>query len=150
MRPPGAVQGSRASGLCGYAAEPVPSSAVACPSGLRSTPRKRVWAQVHPGFESLRHRGYVATPTGAHSSVGVVRVAGYAVSRLDLLIPDVQGRRPVGPAGVEPATYGLKVRSSAIELEAPAGCLGESPSQPVSLLHWTRQTLPSAAVPHES
>ena len=34
----------------------VPSAAVACPSGLRSAPRKRVWAQVHPGFESLRHR----------------------------------------------------------------------------------------------
>ena len=42
--------------LCARGAEPVPSSAVACPSGLRSTPRKRVWAQVHPGFESLRHR----------------------------------------------------------------------------------------------
>lgn len=26
----------------------------------------------------------------------------------------------VGPAGLEPATYGLKVRSSTIELEAPA------------------------------
>ncbi len=40
----------------GGVSAPVPSSAVACPSGLRSTPRKRVWAEVHPGFESLRHR----------------------------------------------------------------------------------------------
>ena len=35
---------------------PVPSSAVACPSGLRRTPRKRLWVQAHRGFKSLRHR----------------------------------------------------------------------------------------------
>ena len=35
---------------------PVPSPAVACPSGLRSTPRKRVWVQAHRGFKSHRHR----------------------------------------------------------------------------------------------
>jgi hypothetical protein len=29
---------------------------VACPSGLRRTPRKRLWAQVHRGFKSRRHR----------------------------------------------------------------------------------------------
>jgi uncharacterized membrane protein YeaQ/YmgE (transglycosylase-associated protein family) len=29
--------------------------AVACPSGLRSTPRKRVWVQAHRGFKSHRH-----------------------------------------------------------------------------------------------
>ena len=32
------------------------SPAVACPSGLRSTPRKRVWVQAHRGFKSHRHR----------------------------------------------------------------------------------------------
>ncbi len=30
--------------------------AVACPSGLRRTPRKRLWVQAHRGFKSLRHR----------------------------------------------------------------------------------------------
>ena len=35
---------------------PVTSPAVACPSGLRSTPRKRVWVQAHRGFKSHRHR----------------------------------------------------------------------------------------------
>ena len=35
---------------------PVTFPAVACPSGLRRTPRKRLWAQVHRGFKSLRHR----------------------------------------------------------------------------------------------
>ena len=34
----------------------VASPAVACPSGLRRTPRKRLWAQVHRGFKSHRHR----------------------------------------------------------------------------------------------
>src|SRR3954453_22700451 len=29
---------------------------VACPSGLRSTPRKRVWVKVHRGFKSHRYR----------------------------------------------------------------------------------------------
>lgn len=29
---------------------------VACPSGLRSTPRKRVWVKVHREFESHRYR----------------------------------------------------------------------------------------------
>ena len=33
-----------------------PRPAVACPSGLRSTPRKRVWVQAHRGFKSHRHR----------------------------------------------------------------------------------------------
>ena len=34
----------------------VASPAVACPSGLRRTPRKRLWVQAHRGFKSLRHR----------------------------------------------------------------------------------------------
>ena len=34
----------------------VSCSAVACPSGLRSTPRKRVTANTVRGFKSLRHR----------------------------------------------------------------------------------------------
>ena len=34
----------------------LPSSAVACPSGLRSTPRKRVRVQALRGFKSHRHR----------------------------------------------------------------------------------------------
>ena len=34
----------------------VTCSAVACPSGLRSTPRKRVWGRLHRGFKSHRHR----------------------------------------------------------------------------------------------
>ena len=40
----------------GHVAARVPSPAVACPSGLRSTPRKRVWVQAHRGFKSHRHR----------------------------------------------------------------------------------------------
>ncbi len=40
---------------------PVTSSAVACPSGQRSTPRKRVWGQPHRGFKSHRHRQGVLT-----------------------------------------------------------------------------------------
>ncbi len=32
------------------------SFAVACPSGQRSAPRKRVWGQPHRGFKSHRHR----------------------------------------------------------------------------------------------
>ena len=39
-----------------HVAARVPSPAVACPSGLRSTPRKRVWVQAHRGFKSHRHR----------------------------------------------------------------------------------------------
>lgn len=35
---------------------PVESLSVACPSGQRSTPRKRVWGQLHRGFESHRYR----------------------------------------------------------------------------------------------
>ena len=42
------------------AAARVPSPAVACPSGLRSTPRKRVWVQAHRGFKSHRHRQAIA------------------------------------------------------------------------------------------
>ena len=42
----------------------VPSSAVACPSGLRSTPRKRVWVQAHRGFKSHRHRHGPSTDRG--------------------------------------------------------------------------------------
>jgi hypothetical protein len=38
------------------AAGQVPSCAVACPSGLRSTPRKRVRGQLLRGFKSHRHR----------------------------------------------------------------------------------------------
>ncbi len=39
---------------------PVPSAAVACPSGLRSTPRKRVWVHALRGFKSHRHRHSVS------------------------------------------------------------------------------------------
>ena len=42
-------------------ARPVTSPAVACPSGLRSTPRKRVWVQAHRGFKSHRHRRGAST-----------------------------------------------------------------------------------------
>lgn len=49
-------------------------------------------------------------------------------ARANIATPDRPRRGPVGPlggqmvgpAGLEPATYGLKVRSSAIELEAHA------------------------------
>ena len=34
---------------------------VACPSGLRSTPRKRVWVRAHRGFKSHRYRTGVLT-----------------------------------------------------------------------------------------
>ena len=44
------------------AAAPVPSSAVACPSGLRSTPRKRVRGQLLRGFKSHRHRHVEGPP----------------------------------------------------------------------------------------
>ena len=39
-----------------HKARPVGFRTVACPSGQRSTPRKRVWGQLHRGFESHRHR----------------------------------------------------------------------------------------------
>lgn len=42
----------------------VESSAVACPSGQRSAPRKRVWGQPHRGFKSHRHRHGVLTKVG--------------------------------------------------------------------------------------
>ena len=44
---------------------PVAFSAVACPSGLRSTPRKRVKVQAFPGFESPRHRPRPAQTLGS-------------------------------------------------------------------------------------
>ena len=47
---------ARASGRREPDAPPVPSSAVACPSGLRSTPRKRVRVHALRGFKSHRHR----------------------------------------------------------------------------------------------
>ena len=39
-------------------------SAVACPSGQRSTPRKRVWVKAHRGFKSHRHRQIRQGPFG--------------------------------------------------------------------------------------
>src|SRR5665647_1609326 len=41
--------------LC-WAPALVTSLPVACPSGQRSTPRKRVWGRLHRGFKSHRHR----------------------------------------------------------------------------------------------
>src|SRR5262249_53117149 len=41
----------------------VSSTAVACPSGLRSTPRKRVRGQLLRGFKSHRHRHAEGPPT---------------------------------------------------------------------------------------
>ena len=41
----------------------VPFSAVACPSGQRSAPRKRVWGQPHRGFKSHRHRQSTKAPS---------------------------------------------------------------------------------------
>ena len=52
-------------GFLARPAPPVPSSAVACPSGLRRTPRKRLWVQAHRGFKSLRHRQGASTKVGA-------------------------------------------------------------------------------------
>src|SRR5918996_987873 len=46
-------------GAVGFSSRPGRSgnlAAVACPSGLRTTPRKRVWGQPPRGFESHRHR----------------------------------------------------------------------------------------------
>ena len=51
-----AASGPRASRFKGPLIARVTSPAVACPSGLRSTPRKRVWVQAHRGFKSHRHR----------------------------------------------------------------------------------------------
>ncbi len=54
----------------------------------------------------------------------------------------------VGPVGLEPTTYGLKVRSSAIELEAPAGPAGvrfpagQPAREPTSLLTHPRVCRP--------
>ena len=42
---------------------PLLCSAVACPSGLRSTPRNVVWGQLHRGFKSHRHRQVVSQET---------------------------------------------------------------------------------------
>ena len=66
----------RSTGLGGHSrfrgdlAAPVPSPAVACPSGLRSTPRKRVWAQAHRGFKSHRHRHVVGGVLTGQRPVG--------------------------------------------------------------------------------
>jgi hypothetical protein len=48
---------------------------VVCPSGLRSTPRKRVRVQALRGFKSRRHRQLVHTPVWANSFISRVRVA---------------------------------------------------------------------------
>ncbi|SPD88380.1 exported protein of unknown function [Micropruina glycogenica] len=44
---------------------PIESPTVACPSGLRSTPRKRVWVFAHRGFKSHRHRQGPSHSVGA-------------------------------------------------------------------------------------
>ena len=48
----------------------VASSTVACPSGLRSTPRKRVWGRLHRGFKSHRHRQGLPTEVGRCADKG--------------------------------------------------------------------------------
>jgi hypothetical protein len=60
---------------------------VACPSGLRSTPRKRVWVQAHRGFKSHRHR----QPASQESSTQPwlsdrQEVVGTAVSFLSIVV----------------------------------------------------------------
>ena len=51
---------------------PVTYSAVVCPSGLRSTPRKRVRVQALRGFKSLRHRSeHAKRPVDPRGSTGV-------------------------------------------------------------------------------
>ncbi len=51
---------------------PVPFPAVACPSGLRRTPRKRLWVQAHRGFKSLRHRHAKQPLTCANTDQGLL------------------------------------------------------------------------------
>ena len=46
----------RATAISAHRRRPVAFPAVACPSGLRRTPRKRLLAQANRGFKSLRHR----------------------------------------------------------------------------------------------
>src|SRR5665648_883079 len=56
---------------------------VACPSGLRSTPRKRVWVKAHRGFKSHRYRTVMSQDIGDPRTFGS---GGLSVSRA--------GRRP--------------------------------------------------------
>ena len=52
---------------------PVAFPAVACPSGLRRTPRKRLLAQANRGFKSLRHRQPEAVSCRHRQQPGPVR-----------------------------------------------------------------------------
>jgi hypothetical protein len=72
-------------------ARPLDSFAVACPSGRRDTPGKRVGGQLPRGFESLGHRGVMSRDTvptcvgtSFHLSGSTMRlvVAGWVQSEL--------------------------------------------------------------------
>jgi hypothetical protein len=69
------------------------SSAVACPSGQRSAPRKRVWGQPHRGFKSHRHRHTFSWDLGG-------RPAGPdgSLRHRHKILWDLGGR-PAGPDG---------------------------------------------------
>jgi hypothetical protein len=63
---------------------PVRSSAVACPSGLRSTPRKRVRGQLLRGFKSHRHRSQLRKR--GHTPAGVTAFSrSWSAARLSVL-----------------------------------------------------------------
>ena len=61
VRRPAGGRSCRRLGFLTDPVAPVPSSAVACPSGRRSTPRKRVRGQPLRGFKSHRHRHSIST-----------------------------------------------------------------------------------------
>ena len=73
----------------GAATGPVPSSAVACPSGLRSTPRKRVRVQDLRGFKSHRHRQVMSPdiPNAPDPRFGAFSRHHLAGRAADALIP---------------------------------------------------------------
>ena len=88
----------------------VASSTVACPSGLRSTPRKRVWGRLHRGFKSHRHRHGLPTEVGRcadksrreSSRTGVFGVGGGSCCVEDVSacvsgvsVPAMGGQRPL-------------------------------------------------------
>ena len=76
-RLPGAPSAGASPDFCRSVHRPVAFPAVACPSGLRRTPRKRLWVQAHRGFKSLRHRVVMSrtsrAPGPVHRGPGALR-----------------------------------------------------------------------------
>ena len=81
---------------------PLLFAAVMCPSGLRSTPRKRVWVKAHRGFKSHRHRHEDASSPERAARFFILDSAGFGRSggrQPDATAPTVTAtRKPVATA----------------------------------------------------